>query len=231
MTSSNRRAPTSSPSRCIALGQFWPRAESRLYGEPKKLVAHGLASATEDRVGRHPRTVYAIIPAGRRALAEWIRTPGTGPQLELEELIKVFFAEHGTRDDLLATIGRVHDWVDDTVAGWTEIAPAYLHGKGPFPQRLPWLILTGRLLDEHVQAGRLGRRGRRRLARGPQPSRTRRADTAEYRRPRRRPPPEDRTAPPPAGERHRARGHPRLAHTSVGIRSSHRVEASRRVHR
>ena len=30
-----------------ALGQFWPRAESKLYEEPKKLVAHGLARATQ----------------------------------------------------------------------------------------------------------------------------------------------------------------------------------------
>ena len=29
-----------------ALGQFWPRAESKLYEEPKKLVDHGLATAT-----------------------------------------------------------------------------------------------------------------------------------------------------------------------------------------
>ena len=135
-----------------ALGQFWPRAESRLYEEPKKLVAHGLASATVDRVGRRARTVYAITPAGSRALADWIRTPGAGPQLEFEELIKVFFAEHGSRDDLLATIQRVRDWVDETIGGWTEIARGYLRGDGPFPERLPWLILTGRFLDEHVHA-------------------------------------------------------------------------------
>ena len=39
-----------------ALGQFWPRAESRLYEEPKKLVAHGLARASSEMVGKRPRT-------------------------------------------------------------------------------------------------------------------------------------------------------------------------------
>src|SRR5436190_12097620 len=34
-----------------ALGRFWPRAESRLYEEPKKLVAHGLARASSEMVG------------------------------------------------------------------------------------------------------------------------------------------------------------------------------------
>jgi PadR family transcriptional regulator, regulatory protein AphA len=38
------------------LSRFWPRARSKLYEEPKKLVAHGLARAREDSVGRRPRT-------------------------------------------------------------------------------------------------------------------------------------------------------------------------------
>src|SRR3954447_17312688 len=65
-----------------ALGQFWPRAESRLYEEPKKLVAHGLARATSEMVGKRPRTVYAITPKGRRAMAAWVPTAGAGPVLE-----------------------------------------------------------------------------------------------------------------------------------------------------
>ena len=87
-----------------ALGQFWPRAESKLYEEPKKLVAHGLARSSSDMVGKRPRTVYSITPKGRRALEAWVPTPGEGPVLEFEQLVKVFFAEHGTKDDLLATI-------------------------------------------------------------------------------------------------------------------------------
>jgi DNA-binding PadR family transcriptional regulator len=77
-----------------ALGQFWPRAESKLYEEPKKLVAHGLARASSEMVGKRPRTVYTITPKGRRALAAWVPTPGDGPTLEFEQLVKVFFAEH-----------------------------------------------------------------------------------------------------------------------------------------
>ena len=52
-----------------ALSRFWPRARSKLYEEPKKLVAHGLARATTEAVGRRPRTVYSITAKGRRALA------------------------------------------------------------------------------------------------------------------------------------------------------------------
>ena len=62
-----------------ALGQFWPRAESKLYEEPKKLVAHGLARATKETTGKRPRTVYSITAKGRRAMAAWVPQPGAGP--------------------------------------------------------------------------------------------------------------------------------------------------------
>jgi DNA-binding PadR family transcriptional regulator len=135
-----------------ALGQFWPRAESKLYEEPKKLVAHGLAKATPEQVGRRPRTVYTITAKGRRALAAWVPTPGAGPSLEFEGLVKVFFAEHGTKADLQATIDRVRDEVAERSVQGVEICRGYLDGEGPFPERLPWIILAGTFLDEYVEA-------------------------------------------------------------------------------
>jgi DNA-binding PadR family transcriptional regulator len=130
-----------------ALGQFWPRAESKLYEEPKKLVARGFARAVSEKVGKRPRTVYSITPKGRRALAAWIPTPGQGPVLEFEQMIKVFFAEHGSKDDLLATIERVRQWTEQRVARDIDIPRGYLAGEGPFPERLPWLILCGEFLS------------------------------------------------------------------------------------
>jgi PadR family transcriptional regulator, regulatory protein AphA len=135
-----------------ALGQFWPRAESKLYEEPKKLVAHGLARASADTVGKRPRTVYSITPKGRRALEKWIPTPGAGPVLEFEQLVKVFFAEHGSKQDLLATIDGVRAWVEERAATGAEISRPYLEGEGPFPERLPWLLLTGQFLEEYIHA-------------------------------------------------------------------------------
>jgi len=131
-----------------ALGLFWPRATSGLYEEPKKLVAAGLARATADDVGRRPRTRYAITPRGRRALAAWVGTPGSGPVVEFEQLVKVFFAEHGTKADLLATIDGVRAGLEERAASTADIPHEYLEGRGPFAERLPWLLLAGRFLDE-----------------------------------------------------------------------------------
>lgn len=131
-----------------ALGQFWPRAESKLYEEPKKLVAHGLARATKQATGQRPRTVYSITAKGRRAMAAWVPRPAAGPALEFEALVKLFYAEHGTKQDILTTLERVRTWSDDRRDDSAGIARAYLDGAGPFPDRLPWLVLCGQFLEE-----------------------------------------------------------------------------------
>jgi DNA-binding PadR family transcriptional regulator len=48
----------------VSLRNFWPRAERKLYEEPKKLVAHGLAEMSREMIGRRPRTVYRLTPEG-----------------------------------------------------------------------------------------------------------------------------------------------------------------------
>ena len=91
----------------VSLRNFWPRAESKLYEEPKKLVAHGLASVRTDAVGRRTRSVYSITPAGRVALQAWLDEPGAVAALEFEALVKVFFAEQGSKEQLIANLERI----------------------------------------------------------------------------------------------------------------------------
>lgn len=131
-----------------ALGFFWPRTRSKLYEEPKKLVALGLARASSDKVGRRPRTVYSITPKGRRAMAAWVPQKGNGPVLEFEQLVRVFYAEHGSKQDLLATLESVRAWSDDRSLASAGIPQGYFAGDGPFPERLPWLLLAGQFLGE-----------------------------------------------------------------------------------
>src|SRR3954469_20700273 len=90
-----------------SLGWFWPRAERKLYEEPKRLVDAGLATATEQLTGKRPRTVYAITSEGRKALREWLSEKPAPPTLEFEAMIKVFFADGGTLEQLRKTLGEV----------------------------------------------------------------------------------------------------------------------------
>ena len=129
-----------------SLGHMWPRAASKLYEEPKKLVDHGLARATEDRVGRRPRTVYSITAKGRRALAEWLREPGEGPVLEWEQLVKVFFSDNGTKVDALATVDAAQQWAQARSALTAAVGHQYLDEGGPFPERSAQLNVSVRFL-------------------------------------------------------------------------------------
>jgi DNA-binding PadR family transcriptional regulator len=93
-----------------SLGRVWPRAVSKLYEEPKKLVAHGLAGSSTERKGRRTRRVYAITADGPPALRAWLAEPGEGPALEFEQLLKVFFADSGTTAGVLATLAAAQHW-------------------------------------------------------------------------------------------------------------------------
>ena len=132
-----------------SLGWIWPRALSRLYEEPKKLVAAGLATSRQEATGRRRSTVYSITPQGREALAGWLAEPGTGPVLECEALVKIAYADQGTRDGLLVNLAAL---IDDTTAKLhfgDMIARQYLDGRGPFQERLPLSGLMWRFLWEY----------------------------------------------------------------------------------
>ena len=131
-----------------SLGRVWPRAVSKLYEEPKKLASHGLARSAAEQNGRRTRTVYTITAEGRRVLAEWLGQPGRGPALEFEQLLKVFFAENGTKTDLVATLAAAQAWAQARCAESLAIGEQYRTGSGPFPERLPELQLTSRFLTD-----------------------------------------------------------------------------------
>ena len=131
-----------------SLRRFWPRAQSKLYEEPKKLVSHGYARADDDSVGRRRRTRYTITQRGRRALAAWLKEPGAGPVLEFEQLLKISFADNGSKADILTGLEATRAWVVSQNEENLSTAQAYLEGKGAFPQRAALNQLAGRFLTD-----------------------------------------------------------------------------------
>jgi PadR family transcriptional regulator, regulatory protein AphA len=135
------------------VSRFWPRARSKVLEEPKKLVALGLATASEEALGRRRRTVYAITASGRGTLARWVTEPGEGPVLEFEQLLKVFFSENGSRDDLLRTLHDVRAGVHERRQHNIDVARSVLDRRTPFPHRDAVNQLVGTFLmdfDEMV---------------------------------------------------------------------------------
>ena len=135
---------------------YWPRAESNLYEEPKNLVTHGLAAVQQEHTGRRPRAVYSITPAGREALASWLSHSGDpAPVLEFEAMVRVAFAESGTREQLLDVLRSIRE----LAAEWEEYnvtrAREYLATGGPFPERLHLIALVSQFVYDY--RGMIGR--------------------------------------------------------------------------
>jgi PadR family transcriptional regulator AphA len=115
----------------------WPRAESRVYEEPKRLTAAGLATATSDPRGLQDRTVYSITPAGSDALTAWLAEPGGRVTVEAEALLKVLFAEQGSQEELIATVRAVGLWAGGEMDRMLANAAQALTPEGPpFPDRI-----------------------------------------------------------------------------------------------
>ena len=127
---------------------FWPRAESKLYEEPKTLVAHGYATAERQREKRR-RTVYTITAEGQAAFRRWLDAPAATPTLEFEGLIKVFFAEQGTRQQLLASLHVIAAQAEAAMGHGEDLGRQYLAHEGPFPDRTHVNALVYRFLGAH----------------------------------------------------------------------------------
>jgi PadR family transcriptional regulator AphA len=135
-----------------SLHYFWPRAESNLYAEPKRLVEAGYAEAREEWTGERKRSVYTITESGRKAIGEWLATPSTGQRLESEPHLRLLFANYGTKNDLLAVIGRIEADADEVIEHYSALGREYARGAGLFPERIHVNALLATLSIEQARA-------------------------------------------------------------------------------
>lgn len=123
-----------------SLRYAWPKSERLLYSEPKKLVELGYATVRRDG-GRRPRNVYSITDAGRDALEGWTATRTQRPRLEVEALLRLLFADHGTTADVLRALTEMEQDVEEHHRAIVELMASYLEGGHPFPQRTHLSVL------------------------------------------------------------------------------------------
>jgi len=137
-----------------SLAYCWPKAESVLYDEPKRLVRLGLAGAREERPGNGSRTraVYAITKAGRAALREWLASEPAPPRFELEPLLRLLYADRGGKRDLLRAVAAARAWARaETERGLAQLEEYQTDG-GPFPERLHIIVLFADLCARLIDA-------------------------------------------------------------------------------
>lgn len=132
-----------------SLNWFWPRAERRLYDEPKRLVADGLATSTPGYTGQRRRTVYEITAAGREELADWLGRPPEPRSVDFEGMLKVFFADAGSHVALLATLEGIAEDARERLGRLDLMIEQALTEGSRFPERAHLQAVT---LRQHVDA-------------------------------------------------------------------------------
>ena len=154
---------------------IWPTSEGHLYREQKRLVTLGWAVVDKERAaGRRERNRYTITQAGREALRRWLATPPEEPHLQIEGVLRAFYADLGNSADLDRSMITTAEQAGSMLAELRGFVREYLSEGGPmdmleqdiggagqrhtlagrtiFPERLPSVALaldvTIRLLEE-----------------------------------------------------------------------------------
>ena len=124
-----------------SLRYAWPKSERLLYSEPKKLVELGFATTHTEAIGNRSRNVYEITDEGRRVLSEWTYSRTQPPRIEVEALLRLLFADHGTIEDLLGALDELESDIGEHHQAIVELMGSYLDGGHPFPQRTHLSVL------------------------------------------------------------------------------------------
>jgi PadR family transcriptional regulator, regulatory protein AphA len=143
----------------------WPSSDGHLYREQKRLVDLGWATVEEEPAGQRSRKRYTITEAGRAALKAWLATEPEEPHLQIDGVLRTFFADQGSRDDLLASmrvtaattrsmldemLGFVDEYLDDGGPLWMlehgvgqpDTDRLKFHGRTMLPERLHVVALA-----------------------------------------------------------------------------------------
>jgi DNA-binding PadR family transcriptional regulator len=126
---------------------FWPRAESGIYAETKRLHAEGLLTARPapaDDGSRRTKTVYSLSAAGRQRLRAWLATPPASVQLFIEPFLRLHLARAGNIEDLRASVQAAEQIADYLLQTAVEVGEEFLAGRHLFQQDL---ALRGLLFD------------------------------------------------------------------------------------
>ena len=135
-----------------SLRYAWPKSERLLYSEPKKLVELGFASTHQEDHGGRTRNVYMITATGREALKEWASTRTQPPRIEIEALLRLLFADHGSREDVFRALEDLEGDIGEHHDAIVELMGSYLDGGHPFPQRTHLSVLFATFQIEMFKA-------------------------------------------------------------------------------
>jgi PadR family transcriptional regulator AphA len=111
---------------------FWGASYGQIYPELRRLAKAGLVRGESAPRGARRRTVYRLTPKGRRALREWLLSPGVDWDIKDEGFLKLFFASALDRGEALELVRRLRERHERDLQRLSAVAP-HAESRGGFP--------------------------------------------------------------------------------------------------
>ncbi len=114
-----------------SVGYLWAPSRSQIYKVLPRLVAHRLAIAKTVRQQNRPdKAVYAITPAGRRALRRWLSQVEEEPSGSANLFaLKLFFCDLVPQQSAQAQLDGYRRWLDSRLKRFQEMLRAPAQGR------------------------------------------------------------------------------------------------------
>ena len=121
---------------------FWGASFGQIYPELHRLRDSGLVRGKDEPRGRVKRTEYELTAQGEQALRDWLTdTESFIFELRDEGLLRLFFGDVLTRDEVLANLRARRDFFDFVLTHFREIEVAARTGFADETQLHPLLAL------------------------------------------------------------------------------------------
>jgi DNA-binding PadR family transcriptional regulator len=91
---------------------FWGASYGQIYPELRRLETVGLVRSKEEPRGGVRRRVYSLTPKGERTVRAWLLEPVESFELRDEGLLKLFFGEILSREELVGLVARRRAWYE-----------------------------------------------------------------------------------------------------------------------
>jgi PadR family transcriptional regulator, regulatory protein AphA len=110
---------------------FWRASYGQIYPELRKLEAAGLVRSRDEPYGRRVRRVHELTAKGRRELAAWLHSDDDQYEVRDEGLLRLFFGELLSGEELLELVRRRRSWYAESAALFRGIGEELGEVEGP----------------------------------------------------------------------------------------------------
>jgi DNA-binding PadR family transcriptional regulator len=106
----------------VSTRYFWRASYGQIYPELRRLEQDGLVTAREEPRGGRRRRVYRLTAKGEKVLSDWLRGENELFEMRDEGLLRLFFGDLVSEEELLALVRRRREWYERSRDEFRDIA-------------------------------------------------------------------------------------------------------------